>query len=193
MALLKYKDHGLSRLIKSKRILFLYAMALAAVNMVLAQPSALPEYQIKAVFLYNFAQFIEWPSSAYENAQSPFVIGVLGDDPFGNYLDETVVGEKVNNHPMTVKRFEKVEDVKDCHILFVSHPAKEKFKDVFPILKSKNILTVSDTHNFIKDGGMIIFLNENKKIKIGINLDAAKRAELVISSKLLRLAEIVTQ
>jgi hypothetical protein len=181
------------RFIKSKFLLFLYTIFFVSISTLSAQHSALPEYQIKAVFLYNFAQFVEWPSEAYENARSPFIIGVLGDDPFGSYLDETVSGEKVNNHPMMVKRFKNIEDVKDCHILFISYPNKENFKEIFPALKNKNVLTVSDSHGFIKEGGMIKFLNENSKIKIGINLEAAKAANLVISSKLLRLAEIVTQ
>jgi hypothetical protein len=151
-----------------------------------------PEYQIKAVFLYNFTQFIEWPASAFQDQHAPFVIGVLGEDPFGKYLDETVSGEKVNNHPLVVKRFDSVEEVKGCHIIFIAQPATEDMEDVINKLKGKNILTVSDVNGFIKKGGMIRFLNESNKIKIRINLEVAKASDLVISSKLLRLAEIVT-
>jgi hypothetical protein len=193
MPLLEHTNYVFSRITKSKILLILYTIVFVCINPLSAQNSSLPEYQIKAVFLYNFAQFVEWPSVAYENARSSFVIGVLGDDPFGSYLDEAVSGEKVNNHPMMVKRFKNIEDVKDCHILFVGYPNKENFKEIFPTLKNKNILTVSDSQSFIKEGGMIKFQNENNKIKIGINLEAAKAADLVISSKLLRLAEIVTQ
>jgi hypothetical protein len=159
-------------------------------HIVAAQQSS-PEYQIKAVFLYNFTQFVEWPASAFSDKQEPFVIGVLGEDRFGKYLDETVSGEKISTHPLVVKRFHNVEEVKDCHIIFLSEPMTEDMDKVINYLKGKNILTVSDASEFIKSGGMIKFFNENDKIKIRINLEAAKEANLVISSKLLRLAEVV--
>ena len=149
------------------------------------------EYKIKAVFLYNFAQFIEWPASAFPSAEPALVIGVLGDDPFGSYLDETVKGEKINNMPLIISRYQRVSDVGTCHILFVSQSTKEKQEEIISLLKGKAVLTVSDSPNFTRRGGMIRFINEENKIKIRINLEAAKAEDLIISSKLLRIAEIV--
>src|SRR5690349_18266565 len=83
------------------------------------------EYKIKAVFLYNFAQFVEWPEKAFSQTEPALVIGVLGSDPFGTYLDETVRGEMINNMPLVVKRYVNVSEVSVCHILFVSKVAKE--------------------------------------------------------------------
>src|SRR5271169_1231341 len=88
------------------------------------------EYQIKAVFLFNFAQFVEWPHEAFSNDESPLVIGVLGEDPFGPYLDETVRGEKVNKRPLVIRRFRKVEDIQECHVLIISRSESSHLGEV---------------------------------------------------------------
>jgi hypothetical protein len=155
-----------------------------------AQTQVAREYQIKAVFLFNFAQFIEWPAASFRETDA-IVIGVLGENPFGTYLDEAVRGEEVRGHPLVVQHYRQVEDVKACHILFINATEMHQIKQVLASLKSKSILTVSDATNFTKQGGIIRFFTENKKTRIRINLDAAKDANLTISSKLLRLADIV--
>jgi hypothetical protein len=149
------------------------------------------EYQVKAVFLFNFTQFVEWPASAFPNEKAPLVIGVLGEDPFGLFLDETVQGEKVNGHPLVVRRFQRAEDTGPCHILFINWGKGDKLKQLLADLKGRSVLTVSDAADFARQGGMVRFLTENNKIRIRINLKATKAADLTISSKLLRLAEIV--
>jgi hypothetical protein len=149
------------------------------------------EYKVKAVFLYNFARFVEWPADAFPQADSPFIIGVLGEDPFGPYLDETVRGEKVNERSLITIRYEKAGDIENCHILFISKSLTEKQEGILSAIKGKKILTVGDVSGFTKNGGMIRFLNEDNRIKILINLEAVKSEELVISSKLLRIAKIV--
>ena len=166
-------------------------LLLSVVMMSSLQQEALPEYQVKAVFLYNFAQFVEWPDGSFPKANTPLVIGILGNDPFGNYLDETVKGEKVNDHPLDVKRFSKVEEITTCHILFIDASEKDKLKAICAKLRSRNILTVGDMPNFTKQGGIVKFFTENNKTRIRINLEAAKTEDLVISSKLLRLADVV--
>lgn len=154
-----------------------------------AQAAATPEYQLKAVFLFNFAQFVEWPDSAFADPTAPLVIGVLGDDPFGAFLDETVRGETVNHHPLEVQRFRRVEDVGRCHILFVREP---RLEDVLGKLANRPILTVGDAENFARRGGMIRFVNDRNRIRLLINLEAAQAARLKLSSKLLRPAQIVS-
>jgi|SRR5579872_2284710 len=149
------------------------------------------EYQIKAVFLFNFAQFVKWPPDSSPRADEPFRIGVLGDDPFDGFLDETVRDEKVNGHPLAIQRYDRVENVKDCQILFISRSESQRTESILAGLKGRNILTVSDTEGFIKSGGLILFVNEGNKIHFKINLQAAKRAHLSISSKVLRLAEVI--
>jgi hypothetical protein len=147
------------------------------------------EYQLKAVFLYNFTQFVEWPSEAFQSYDEPLVIGILGKDPFGKYLDQTILGEKLNEHPFVIKRFTKVADIKACHILFVNVSDAGTWTEVFALANSRHILTVGDAENFASEGGMIRFFTDNGKTRIRINLESTKSASLTISSKLLRLAD----
>lgn len=169
----------------------LFLIPIMTMSMRAAQHETAPEYKIKAAFLYNFTQFVEWPDSAFPQPNANLVIGILGDDPFGAYLDETVKGEKVNDHLLLVKRFQNITDVNNCHILFVSASEKDELEHIFENLKTQPILTVGDDTNFTREGGMVRFLTAKNKTRIQINLQAAKQADLAISSKLLGLAEIV--
>jgi uncharacterized protein DUF4154 len=150
------------------------------------------EYQLKAVFLFNFTQFVEWPSKAFPAADSPLVIGILGEDPFGAYLDETVRGEKANSRPLAVQRYRRVEEIMACHVLFIGGSEAGRLDEVLTSLKGRNILTVGDFEGFASRGGMIKFTTEKNKTRLKINLEAAKAANLTISSKLLKPAEIVS-
>jgi hypothetical protein len=149
------------------------------------------EYQIKAIFLFNFAQFVDWPNEAFPNPESPLVIGILGEDPFDSYLDETVRGEKVNDHPLVIRRYHRINEIGSCHVLFISRSEADKLDQVIAGLKGRSILTVGDVAGFTLHGGMIRFVTENNKIRLRINVDAAKAAELTISSKLLKPSQIV--
>ena len=149
------------------------------------------EYQVKAVFLFNFTRFVDWPTTSFEAANSPFVIGILGNDPFGTYIDETVNGETAGQHPIIIKRYKTIKDIDNCQILFINSSESEQIKPILSELKEKNVLTVSDANNFASFGGMIGFFIENNKIKMQINTDAAKAASLSISSKLLSVAKIL--
>ncbi|HZF01475.1 MAG TPA: YfiR family protein [Methylomirabilota bacterium] len=174
------------------RIRFVFFILLFSGGLDLAaQTEISKEYQVKAVFLFNFAQFVEWPTNSFSDAQVPLTIGVLGDDPFGDFLDATVRGEKVGGHPLVVQRFRRVEDVKDCRILFISRSESRQMKRILADLKQQKMLTVSDVESFSESGGVIGFVTVQNKIRFKINLDAGKNANLAFSSKLLRLAEIV--
>ena len=157
-----------------------------------AQAPRASEYQVKAVFLFNFAQFVDWPPGAFPDSAAPIVIGVLGNDPFGAYLDETVRGERVRGHPLEVRRYRTIEEIRTCHILFINPSGAGRLEDVLGELKDRAILTVGDDAGFAQRGGMIRFVSENSRIRMRINLEAAAAANLTISSKLLRAAEIVT-
>jgi hypothetical protein len=157
-----------------------------------AQTAISREYEIKAVFLFNFAQFVDWPPEASASPPAPLVIGVLGDDPFDGYLDETVRGEKLNNRPFVVQRYRRVEDIDGCQVLFIGRTGSRQLAHILAVLKGRSILTVGDMEGFVQDGGIIRFVTENNRIRFRINVDAAEAAHLVISSKLLRLAEVST-
>jgi hypothetical protein len=155
-----------------------------------AYPQISHEPQLKAVFVYNFAQFTEWPADAFSGPRSPLVIGVFGDDPVEDYLRQAVKGESVNGRTVVVQHFGQVNDIKDCHILFTSRAEERHWRDVVETLQGKSVLTVSDIDNFTQNGGMIGLCKVNNKLRLKVNPEATKVAHLNISSKLLRAAEI---
>lgn len=170
----------------------LFALWLAAVPGLLAQPATPKEYQVKAAFLFNFAQFVEWPTNAFSTPQTSLVIGLLGEDPFGAVLDEMVRGEMVKGHPLVVQRYRRLEEINACHILFISSSERRQMGEILAKLKDRSLLTVGEWDGFAQQGGMIRFVTEKNKIRFRVNLDATKNANLTISSKLLKAAEIVT-
>jgi hypothetical protein len=147
--------------------------------------------EVQAVFLFNFAQFVDWPPEAFPDSQAPLVIGILGKDPFGSFLDETVRGEKVRGRAFKVDRYRRVEDVKDCQILFISRSEAKRLDGILAALKGRPILTVSNGDDFERPGGVIRFILDESKIRLSVDLEAAQVARLTFSSKLLRSAEIV--
>ena len=149
------------------------------------------EYDVKAVFLYNFASFVTWPDSAFPDADAPFVIGVLGHDPFGQVLDEVVAAEKAKNRPLTVRRVSRVDDAAGCHILFVSASESRRVPEILRKQAGKPSLLVGDFPGFAEAGGMVGFRMEGSRLKLDINVEAARAADLVISSKLLRVARVI--
>lgn len=150
------------------------------------------EYRVKAVFLFNFAQFVEWPPAAFSDAATPIIIGVLGDDPFGAALDEVVQGESINGRALAIRRFHRLEEIGLCHILYISDSEARRLGLVIARLTGRAILTVSDAEEAARRGVMISLFTESNRIRLRINVEAARSAGLVISSKLLRPAVIVT-
>jgi len=145
------------------------------------------EYQVKAAFLYNFAKFVEWPDRAFSGPDAPFVIGVLGDDPFGDALD-SIKGKTVKEHTVVVKRMSGISDAGSCQVLFISSSEEGRLEEIISTLGQGPVLLVGDMDRFARRGGMIKFLVENNKIAFEINAEAAKQAGLTISSQLLKLA-----
>ena len=181
----------LSRLALLRVVLSLVAVLLVRGPALASQSGEAPEYQVKAVFLFNFAQFVDWPPVARPDS-APLVIGVLGGDPFGRVLDATVRGEHLGARPFVVRRFARVEDIGACDILFISQSEGSRVEAILTDLGDRAILTVSDINGFASRGGMIHFVTDRNRIRLKINVDAARAAHLTISSKLLRLAEIVS-
>ncbi len=155
-----------------------------------SQPPTAPEYQIKAAYLYNFAKFVEWPSPAGE-LPDPIVVGVLGKDPFGPVLEETLLGKSVNGRPFVVRRFASLKALKPCQILFISSSEKGSLTEIFKGVENQGVLTVGETERFARLGGIINFTLEENKVHFEINLDAATRSGLKISSQLLKLGRVM--
>lgn len=157
-----------------------------------AQTERAQEYALKAAFMVNFAKFVEWPDSAMANWGEKFVLCVIGEDAFGSILDG-LSKQAVKGKPVQIKRLEDLPEQTDCIILFVSDSERHRMAHIMQRLQGKNVLLIGDYDGFLAEGGMIQFFKEQNKIRFAINIQAARQADLSISSKLLKLAKIVRE
>jgi hypothetical protein len=164
----------------------------AGVSPCRADSSPAREYVVKAAFLYNFSQFVQWPGDAFPDANSPFVIGVIGDDPFGGALEQAVRDKKVAAHPIVVEHYRDVSEMKPCHIVYVG--ASESGNTAEILQKTGGTtLTVGDYDGFTAKGGAFRFLLEENRVRFEVNIDVVKKLRLTISAKLLKLARVYGQ
>jgi hypothetical protein len=146
------------------------------------------EFEIKAVFIYNFTQFVQWPATSFDPSQDSFIIGVLGENVFGKYLEEAVAGETYQSRPIVIKYYATPKDVENCQILYVGSST-----NVAKLTGDRPVLTVGEQPDFMEQKGLLRFFQEGNKVRIEINQSAASAAGLTISSKLLRLATIYNE
>jgi hypothetical protein len=170
---------------------------LAVVAMVLlinpvANGAPFNEYQVKAVFIFNLTHFVTWPAETFKTPEAPFVVGIVGIDPFSGVLDHVLQGETYNSRPIIIKRFSSAKDLTEnpCHLLFVAANALTDWLNIHRAIQDKPILTVAEEQTFCRQSGMVCLLNEGGRIKVEINLSEAKRSKFEISSKLLNVAAI---
>lgn len=166
------------------------ALALGALESRAAMPAA-KEYEVKAAFLFNFAQYVEWPQEMFPTQTAPIIIGILGDDLFGGELERIVRDETVRGRPIAIHRSRQVENLKHCHLLFISKSERARLAHIFASLAGRRCLTVGETDRFAHTGGIINFRLQSANVRFEINPEAARRSGLTISSKLLRLAIII--
>lgn len=169
--------------------------AIAILLMLLTTPAkaqflSASEYQLKAVFIYNFSHFIDWPETSFETSYAPFVIGIIGRDPFGPYLEQAIKNERIRSHIMEVKHFDNVLEANKCHMLYINLQDPEEIKQALAAVSGRPILTVGDSPNFVRWGGLVRFYTEENRIRLEINNTVAKARKLQISSKLLRVATV---
>jgi len=153
-----------------------------------AQTAKPTEYEVEAEYLSNFGRFVEWPATP---AGESFHVCVLGQDPFGAMLDAALKGQSIGDAPMAAKRVATPEEAAGCRILFISASKSAQLQAILTALAPMNLLTVSDVSDFTKRGGMIQFLPEGDRVRFEINLSAAQKAGLTLSSELLRVATTV--
>ncbi len=156
-----------------------------------AQTSSTGEYEVKAAFLFHFAQFVEWPEAAFKDSSSPLTYCTIGDDPFHGALETTLSGKAIGARSFRVLHFKQPQEIQGCQVLFIGAEEKRLLPPILAGSKDDSVLIVGDSEHFAKDGGMIGFLLEENKIRFEINLEATKKAKLKISSKLLALAKTV--
>lgn len=156
-----------------------------------AQPSVTTEYQLKAAFLFNFLQFVDWPANAFNSAEQPVAMCLLGPDPFGADLDALIAGERIDGRPIEVRRLQSVDAASACQLVFLNLRSPQALRAAIERLKGLPVLTVSDVTTFSGQGGMIEFVMREDRVRLRVNLRAASEAQLRLSSKLLRRSEIV--
>jgi hypothetical protein len=151
------------------------------------------EYTVKAVFLYSFGRYVQWPEKAFSSAQDPFVIGVLGEDPFAGALEEIAAKKTVQDRRIVVRRFASAEEYRPpCHILFVSRSlAVGQQAAVIKKTADQAVLVVGETPGFAEWGGAANFFIDGDRVRFEINADAARRADLHMDAKLLSLGKPV--
>jgi len=155
------------------------------------ESGGLPEYVVKAGFLYNFAKYVEWPAAAFENASTPISIAILGADPFGDELDKALKNKTVRERGFVILRHREPADLKPCHILFIPKTEKARTPEILKQVESWPTLTVGEDEGFARAGGVVNILIEKEKPRLEVNPDAAEKARLTINSKLLKLSSIV--
>lgn len=160
----------------------------ARVGAVAAAPT---EQQVKAVFLFNFSSFVHWPADAFTAPAQPFTICLLGGDEMASHLAEAISGESMDGRPMQLRRLGTPEEGAGCQVLFIGSAQAARLASTLEMLRGRRTLTVSDLDGAARRGVMIQLLKDNNRIRLAINIDEARQAGLVISSNLLRPAQIV--
>lgn len=157
-------------------------------GMGLAESPISLEYKVKGAVLLNFAKFVKWPAEAFASTNTPVTIGIVGENPFGDFLNQLVAGETIGSRPIVVKRLGATDDLSPCQVLFIpeSTPAADVLKRAGP-----GVLTVGESDDFMEDGGTIHLLIQDNKVRFEVNMEAAERAHLTISSQLLKLAKSI--
>lgn len=170
-----------------RRIGFTAFLFLFSSSPLISQAHPPTEYEVKAVYLYNFGKFIKWPPVA-GSSDSSFTICIFGTDPFGATLDGITSGESVDGRRLAVRRINSGSDVQGCRILFIARSEQGRASSVLVAVKHLPILTVSDMPDFVNDGGVIGFVMQGDRVRFQVNLSAAERAGLSLSSELLKVA-----
>jgi hypothetical protein len=178
-------------LLRSIRILFhavLFAAAWSTFSLPAAAQGAEREYAVKAVFLYNFCRFITWPDSAFAAPDTPITIGIFGEDPFGTLLEETVKGERVRGRRIRIMRTKRIEDIPECHVLFVSRSEMGRLEQILAAARTRSVVTVAESEAFLTAGGMIALTTQHGKVRLRISTGIIQAANLKVSSRLLHIA-----
>jgi len=168
----------------------LVAIAVTCLSQAGLRASDSAEYDVKAAFLFNFAKFVEWPSSIFAGPDDPLEICVLGHDPFGATLDDVVRGERANDRPMTVERPQNAAAARTCHILFVSASEQPRLAEILRTVDRSRTLTVSDVPGFLEMGGALRFFLAGNHVRFEINAATTEEAQFRVSSKLMRVARV---
>ncbi len=180
-----------SRTLRVLSLAVLLAAVPSALSRATGESSGSSEYDVKAAFLFHFAQFVEWPKDAFKDAASPLTYCTVGPDPFSGALDQSLSGKTIGTRPLRVQHLKPEQEVKGCQVLFIGASETRKLSEIMAVVSARPILTVGESDDFAADGGIIGFRVEASKIRFDINLEASEKARLKISARLLALAKTV--
>jgi hypothetical protein len=161
---------------------------LVGLSHVQAQQVKPTEYEVKATYLYKFGRFVEWPAKLTQAQSDSFSICVLGHDPFGPALNVMIADETIAGKSVTAKRVPTPHEAANCRVLFIGSSERARLKQILTALGDSSVLTVSDLPEFTQRGGMVQFISEGDRVRFEVNLVAAERAGLTLSSELLKVA-----
>lgn len=153
------------------------------------EPPPLAEHQIKALYLFNFTKYVEWPT-ATTNAV-PFIIGVAGAPEVRSDLAEIARGKQLRGQEIIIRAVVTAAEARGCHILFIGNRDQQRLQELLEVVRGAAVLTVGETHDFLVLGGMINFTNIENRVRLEIGLDAVRRTPLNMSGKLLAVASAV--
>jgi hypothetical protein len=171
--------------------LALLAGLFAPSSCIYGQQAKPTEYNVKAVYLYNFGKFIDWPAKISSDQGTSFTICILGQDPFGSALDAALANQTIDGKGVVAKRISKSQEALNCRVLFISSSEQNHLKDILATLDKASMLTVSDAPAFAERGGMIQFVLDGNKVRFEVNVTNAEKAGLVLRSELLKVAVTV--
>jgi YfiR/HmsC-like len=168
--------------------------AMVLLGFLCAKPSAqtsYSEYEVKAAMLYNLAKFVKWPAHQATRGSGAIAVGVFGSDPFGPLLEQMLRDRTVHGKPILLRRSDSLAELEECQILFIGRAERRQIPMVLRQVRPFSVLTVGETEGFARFGGMVAFKVEDNRLRLQVNLVAAERAGIKISSKLLKLATVV--
>lgn len=181
--------HARGRWLRVHLLLFLPLLLLPPLSA--AQTTKASEYRAKANFLAAFPNFVEWPAAAFSSEQAPIIVCVFGDYSFGTSLAEATRTIAIHGRRIEVRWARKEQELRACHILFVSRSEKNRYGSIFKAVQGASVLTVGETSDFLECGGVIDFVTEDERLEFDVNMDAVADAHLRISSNMLALAKHV--
>ncbi len=167
-----------------------FILLVCSFSHVCAEERKAGEYEVKALFLYNFINFIDWPADSSFNSSSTVNICIIGEDPFGESLDD-IRGETAKGKKLAIKFYRPYDEPKGCHLLFIPAAEKNHTGHILRSIRETGVLTVADSEEAARQGAVIGFYIEQKKVRFAVNMEAVRRSGLKISAKLLKLARIV--
>lgn len=193
----RYKGQAETRRTRSTRgltllvLLGLMPTSGLAPQIAAAQTGPASEYELKAAMLYKLTRFVEWPPAVYRDPKAPMVLCILGRDPFGDFLTSIASSQTTDGRPVEIRHARNNKEVRACHVIYISSSERKSIGEILSALRGYSVLSVGEMAQFAAHGGMVQFSLDDRQVHFEINLEAASRADIKISSRLLALARIV--